>query len=95
MGTQKPRFSLVYTLGLFDYLSDRLAARVARARWETLAPGGQLVANFAPNFPGAGYMEMMMDWWLHSRSAAELAECWSEIPARKLHQRRRFQTPGR
>jgi hypothetical protein len=64
---------LVYTAGLFDYLSDVLAARLLRAMYGMLCPGGRLlVANFTPDSHGRGYMEAFMDWWLVYRDEGQM-----------------------
>ena len=87
---------LVYSLGLFDYLSGPVAARVMRALWKHVAPGGRLiVANFATDTPGAGYMEMFMDWWLTYRSNADLESCASDIPAGEIDTAESLSDPGK
>ena len=78
-------YDVVYTLGLFDYLTDRLAVRVMGALWRHVAAGGRLVvANFSPDAPGAGYMEMFMDWWLIYRTRAGLQGCTADIPTDQI-----------
>lgn len=48
-------YDVVYTLGLFDYLNDRLAIRVMGALWRHVAAGGRLVvANFSPTLRAPG-----------------------------------------
>ena len=87
---------LVYTLGLFDYLSCRVAAGVMAALWKHVAPGGRLiVANFATDALGAGYMEMFMDWWLTYRSSADLEGCASDIPAGEIESTQSLSDPGK
>jgi hypothetical protein len=64
---------LVYAAGLFDYLSDTLAAGLLRALYSMLQPGGRLlVANFTPESHGRGYMEACMDWWLVYRDEGRM-----------------------
>ena len=59
--------NLIYAAGLYDYLSDRVAARLTRLMFDMLAPGGRLViANFAPCLPEVGYMETFMAWYSSS-----------------------------
>ncbi|MGA3076475.1 MAG: class I SAM-dependent methyltransferase [Bryobacteraceae bacterium] len=87
---------LVYSLGLFDYLSGPVAARVMGALWKHVTPGGRLiVANFATDTPGAGYMEMFMDWWLTYRSEADLEGCVSDIPAGEIESAQSLSDPGK
>ncbi len=65
-------FDLVYSMGLFDYLDARTAARLTQAMFDLLRPGGRLmIANFLP-IPMRGYMEAFMDWWLVYRTPQDL-----------------------
>jgi hypothetical protein len=66
-------FDLIYSAGLFDYLRDRLAGRLADRLATMLNPSGQLlIANFAPDSAGRAYMECFMDWHLIYRDEVEL-----------------------
>jgi extracellular factor (EF) 3-hydroxypalmitic acid methyl ester biosynthesis protein len=71
---------LIYSAGLYDYLSDPLARRLTRRLFDMLEPGGRLVlANFSPRAPEAGYMEAFMDWWLIYREEAGMLALTEEI----------------
>jgi extracellular factor (EF) 3-hydroxypalmitic acid methyl ester biosynthesis protein len=84
-------FHLVYAAGLYDYLSDRVAARLTRILFDMLAPGGRLVvANFAPTLPEMGYMESFMGWKLIYRTPEEMAQVGSEIHDHEWTSRRMF-----
>jgi extracellular factor (EF) 3-hydroxypalmitic acid methyl ester biosynthesis protein len=79
-GLQK--LDLIYCLGLLDYLSDRMAARLLARFGDFLSPGGRLVTpNFAPNTFGAAYMEAFMDWWLVYRDEKRLESLLEQLPA--------------
>lgn len=79
------RFDLVYSAGLYDYLEQRLAARLTAALFERVAPGGELlVANFHVDNRGTGYMEAFMDWWLIYRSDEEVRALANEIDGSQL-----------
>ncbi len=66
-------YDLVWSAGLFDYFSDRAFKTVCRKLWPAVAENGQLVVgNFDTGNPTRAYMEVMCDWNLHHRSAAQL-----------------------
>lgn len=72
-------FDLIYSAGLFDYLSDRAARRLISAAAEMAAPGGELcIANFAPTPFSIGYMESAMAWELIYRNEADLLQLITE-----------------
>jgi hypothetical protein len=58
-----PPADLVYSSGLYDYLSRRMASRLTRFLLSRLKVGGNLlIANFAPGTFGRGYLSGVMDW---------------------------------
>lgn len=76
---------LVYAAGLYDYLSDRVAARLTRILFDALASGGELlIGNFAPDFPTIGYTEGFMDWRLLCRSERDLRRLCASIPTDQI-----------
>ncbi|ATB43293.1 hypothetical protein CYFUS_008773 [Cystobacter fuscus] len=71
---------LIYSAGLYDYLSQNVAQRLTRRLFEMLRPGGRLViANFALSTPDAGYLEAFMDWWLVYRDEEQMRDLAAEI----------------
>ncbi len=71
---------LIYSAGLYDYLSSCTAQRLTRQLFGMLRPGGRLVlGNFASSTPDAGYLEAFMDWWLVYRDEAEMRALSAEI----------------
>jgi extracellular factor (EF) 3-hydroxypalmitic acid methyl ester biosynthesis protein len=66
-------YDLVYSAGLFDYLSDRVFRSVLRFLYDALAPGGRLaVGNFAAGNPSRQAMEYFSDWVLIHRTREDL-----------------------
>lgn len=64
---------LVYSLGLFDYLSDEHADSVLRKMLKVTAQGAAcIVANLAPDAANLGYCEAIMDWWMIPRDEAAM-----------------------
>jgi extracellular factor (EF) 3-hydroxypalmitic acid methyl ester biosynthesis protein len=66
-------YDLVWSSGLFDYLSDRVFIRLAaRFRW-ALRPGGEIaLGNFAPEPAARAYMELVADWDVLYRRESDL-----------------------
>jgi len=77
--------NLIYALGLYDYLTDSVAKKLTETLFEMLAPGGKLVlANYAADCHGGGYMEAFMDWNLIYRDEAALQACASGINSARI-----------
>jgi extracellular factor (EF) 3-hydroxypalmitic acid methyl ester biosynthesis protein len=67
------QYDLVWSAGLFDYLPDGLFVRLLSGVRGWLRPGGEaVVGNFAASNPTIPYMEVVLDWHLHHRSADHL-----------------------
>jgi extracellular factor (EF) 3-hydroxypalmitic acid methyl ester biosynthesis protein len=65
---------LIYSPGLFDYLSDRSFAALLAALYGLLRDGGQLVVgHVAKGSPDRYVLEYLADWPLRYRSEDELA----------------------
>ncbi|MBN9682503.1 MULTISPECIES: class I SAM-dependent methyltransferase [unclassified Corallococcus] len=80
-----------YSAGLYDYLSDSVAARLTALLFQMLRPGGRLlVANFAVHPPETGYMEAFMDWWLTYRDEDGMRDLLSETPLEQVDNVRLF-----
>jgi extracellular factor (EF) 3-hydroxypalmitic acid methyl ester biosynthesis protein len=73
-------FHVIYSMGLFDYLTRPVAKAVIAKLYDMLAPGGELVVgNFHVRNPTRVYMEYWMDWVLCYRFEDELLELASEL----------------
>lgn len=84
-------FDFVYSMGLYDYLSQPIARRMTALMFAMLRQGGRLiVANFAKKPAGAAYMESFMDWWLIHRDESEVNDFTAEIPANQIKAKRIF-----
>ena len=66
---------LIYSAGLFDYLSDRSFAALLGALYEAAAPGGQLlIGNVDVSNPTRYFMEYFAEWFLIHRSRSQLLD---------------------
>jgi len=92
--TEKTSFAnihLAYAAGLYDYLSDRAAARLTQLLFDMLAPGGRLlVANFAPCLADIGYIETYMAWRLLYREPEQMTALGHDIASAKWQSHRLF-----
>lgn len=83
-----------YAAGLYDYLSDSLAAKTTKALFDMLASGGHLLlANYVPSSHGRGYMDAFMDWSLIYRCEQDLQQVLSLVPESLISSRRLFHDP--
>jgi SAM-dependent methyltransferase len=88
------KFDFIYSLGLYDYLSDKAAARLLATAVDMLNPGGKIwIANFAPGIWTAAFMEAVMDWWLIYRSEEQLEALSDRIDPAKIASSRTFVEP--
>jgi extracellular factor (EF) 3-hydroxypalmitic acid methyl ester biosynthesis protein len=74
--------TFIYSLGLYDYLTDRIAVALTRSLYELLQPGGTLMlGNFHTRNPTRVYMEYWMDWVLYYRDTTEFLQMAAGLPA--------------
>lgn len=74
-------FDFIYSMGLFDYLTEPVARAVISKLYEALAPGGELlIGNFHQGNPSRIYMEYWMDWVIYYRDEEEFRELAADLP---------------
>lgn len=74
-------FDMVYSMGLFDYLTDTTATAVLSWLYARLTKGGDLVVgNFHSRNPSRVFMEYWADWTLWYRSEGELLRLADALP---------------
>jgi extracellular factor (EF) 3-hydroxypalmitic acid methyl ester biosynthesis protein len=82
-GDDRP-YDLVYSMGLFDYLTDTTATAVLSWLYGRLAPGGDvLVGNFHVRNPSRTFMEYWADWTLWYRNEGQLLRLADTLPGAK------------
>jgi extracellular factor (EF) 3-hydroxypalmitic acid methyl ester biosynthesis protein len=68
-------FDFIYSMGLFDYLTPRVASAVLLMLFQLLKPGGEIIAgNFHTSNPSKYYMEYWADWVLYHRTEQEFGD---------------------
>ena len=81
-------FDLIYSLGLYDYLEQPVAARLTQVLFDSLKPGGRLViANYLP-VQDSAYMETFMEWDLIYRTPEEILEMASDVHMDQVSEKR-------
>lgn len=84
-----PQADLVYALGLFDYLDQTVASRLAELMLDAVRPGGVLlIPNFLTGIADAGWMESFMDWKLIYRRDADMLDLlgdWTNVARAEIH----------
>jgi extracellular factor (EF) 3-hydroxypalmitic acid methyl ester biosynthesis protein len=76
------RYHVVYSMGLFDYLTPPVARAVLARAFDLLLPGGTLVVgNYHVNNRTRLYMDYWMDWPLYYRTEESFLELARDLPA--------------
>lgn len=83
-GVGKDKYDLVYSAGLFDYLPDAVARRLAQRLFTAVRPGGSLIiGNFDASAPTQFGMGLIFDWHLIYRAATDLERIF-DIPEARV-----------
>jgi extracellular factor (EF) 3-hydroxypalmitic acid methyl ester biosynthesis protein len=79
-GTEYKEYDLVYSSGLFDYLSDSTSAMAGASLYQCLRPSGQLIiGNFNVGNPNQLLMDYALDWPLIYRSKDDLNSLFKNL----------------
>jgi extracellular factor (EF) 3-hydroxypalmitic acid methyl ester biosynthesis protein len=77
---EETNFDLIYSAGLFDYISDPVTQMLAKALYQRLKPGGQLIiGNFSQTTPNQFGMRLALDWSLIYRSGEDLMRLFGNL----------------
>lgn len=85
MKTSKPaiqfgKYDYIYSMGLFDYLTEPVARIVLEKLYSMLVPNGELlIGNYHISNADKNYMEYLMDWVLFYRDEEEMLELTDNI----------------
>jgi extracellular factor (EF) 3-hydroxypalmitic acid methyl ester biosynthesis protein len=79
------QFHFIYSLGLLDYLTSRVAKAVLTRLYQLMAPGGKMViGNFHVSNASKYYMMYWGDWFLHHRKEEEFRQLIDSSPEDKV-----------
>lgn len=70
---QEGKYDLIYCAGLFDYLSDKICARLLRLFYRWVKPGGFVfVTNVHTKNPSQLCMEHIVEWYMEYRNEEDM-----------------------
>ncbi len=79
-------YDIIYCAGLFDYLSDRVCAKLVRLFYQWCEPGGRvIVTNVHSSNPVKGLMEHIMEWHLVLRDEDDMARLAPDLGPLKIY----------
>ncbi|MFL5345538.1 MAG: class I SAM-dependent methyltransferase [Hyalangium sp.] len=71
----------IYSIGLYDYLTERFARTLTGKLWDGLAPGGLLaLGNFNARNPMHHFTESALDWYLVYREPEDMLRLVAGLP---------------
>ncbi len=77
---------IIYSLGLFDYLNDRVATLLLKRLYAALKPGGALlIGNFSYRHPDFSLLESLTEWHLIFRTEEDLLRLGKEAARDGTH----------
>jgi CRP-like cAMP-binding protein/SAM-dependent methyltransferase len=86
---------LIYSIGLIDYLNDRLVGKLLQFAHANLAPGGRvLLGNFHPKNPAKEFMDYVLEWNLIHRKEEDMDRLFRESPFQRPSTRIQFEAEG-
>jgi len=72
---------LIYSIGLIDYLNDKLVHKLLQYAYDNLAPGGRVIlGNFHPRNPAKEFMDYVLEWNLIHRTEEDMNRLFQNSP---------------
>jgi CRP-like cAMP-binding protein/SAM-dependent methyltransferase len=88
-------FDLIYSIGLTDYLNDKLFGKLLAFAHPLLVPGGRiLLGNFHPRNPAREFMDFVLDWTLIHRTEEDMNRLFAVSPFQRPSERIIFEPEG-
>jgi extracellular factor (EF) 3-hydroxypalmitic acid methyl ester biosynthesis protein len=86
---------LIYSIGLIDYLNDKLVNRLLSFAYDNLAPGGRVIlGNFHPRNPAKEFMDYVLEWNLIHRTEEDMNRLFMGSAFNRPCTRIRFEAQG-
>ena len=86
---------LIYSIGLIDYLNDRLVGKLLQYVYSNLAPGGRVIlGNFHPRNPAKEFMDSVLEWNLIHRDEHDMDRLFKASPFNRACTQIRFEEQG-
>jgi hypothetical protein len=86
---------LIYSIGLIDYLNDRLVGKLLQYVYENLAPGGRVIlGNFHPRNPAKEFMDYVLEWNLIHRTEEDMNRLFVNSPFKRECTRVQYEAEG-
>jgi len=86
---------LMYSIGLIDYLNDKLVGKLLQFAYQNLAPGGKvLLGNFHPKNPAKEFMDFVLEWNLIHRTEEDMHRLFRGSPFGRDCSRIQFEGEG-
>ncbi len=72
---------LIYSIGLIDYLNDKLVHKLLQYAYDNLVPGGRVIlGNFHPRNPAKEFMDYVLEWNLIHRTEEDMNRLFLNSP---------------
>ena len=93
--TRLEKQDFIYSLGLIDYLNDKLVGKLLTYAYDILAPGGKiLLGNMHPKNPAKEFMDNVLEWELIHRTEEDMHRLFGQSPFRRPCTRILFEEEG-
>jgi extracellular factor (EF) 3-hydroxypalmitic acid methyl ester biosynthesis protein len=86
---------LIYSIGLIDYLNDKLVHKLLQYAYDSLASGGRVIlGNFHPRNPAKEFMDYVLEWNLIHRTEEDMNRLFQNSPFGRACTKIQFEEEG-
>ena len=87
--------NLIYSIGLIDYLNDKLVNKLLQYAYDNLVPGGRVIlGNFHPRNPAKEFMDYVLEWNLIHRTEEDMNRLFLNSAFKRPSTRILFENEG-